>query len=271
MRLSWRAGLRYRERSRLRSIDPASTPLFDGSKDEAEDQTKSLLSELDELQVRLYASATHGVLVVLQGRDASGKDGIVRKVLGEIDPLGFSVHAFKAPTEIEAAHDFLWRVHAKVPGRGELVVFNRSHYEDVLIRRVRRLDPERVWRARYTQIRAFEESLARDGGTAIVKIHPLISKKEQAERFRERLQDPKKRWKFRSDDLADRARWAAYDAAYEAAFAETDADHAPWYIVPADRKWYRDLAVARLIYETLTGLRLRYPEPDEDLSKVKIV
>jgi PPK2 family polyphosphate:nucleotide phosphotransferase len=187
-----------------------------------------------------------------------------------MSPLGFRAVPFKAPSEEEAAHDFLWRIHARVPKRGEMVAFNRSHYEDVLIRRVRKFDTDAQWRPRYGDIRAFEQLLARDANTVVVKFFLHVSKEEQGKRLRDRLGDPTKQWKFNPDDLKDRDMWDAYDRAYADALSETDADHAPWYAVPADHKWYRDLAVANVLHETLKDLKLEYPPPAEDLSKVVI-
>jgi PPK2 family polyphosphate:nucleotide phosphotransferase len=251
-------------------VDPRSTPCFDGDKRAGKAALATLLPQLSDQQRRLYATGSHGLLVVLQGRDASGKDGTLRHVLEGMTPLGFRAHAFKAPTEIEAAHDFLWRAHQVAPGLGEFAVFNRSHYEDVLARRVRGLDPEERWRPRYAHIREFERLLAGDGRTVIVKLYLHISRDEQAERLRSRLDDPTKHWKFRLGDLDDRRLWAEYDRAYTETLTETDADAAPWYVIPADRKWYRNLAVAHVLLETLQALGLDYPEPEEDLSSVRI-
>src|SRR3954453_11531392 len=204
--MSWREALRVRTSSPL-DVDPRATPRFDGGKQAGKEALQQLLPKLSDQQRRLYAGQSHGLLVVLQGRDASGKDGTLRHVLEGMTPLGFSAHAFKAPTEDEALHDFLWRAHAVTPARGALAVFNRSHYEDVLVRRVRDLDPEERWRPRYGSIRDFERLLACDGRTLIVKLHLLISRDEQAERLNARLRNPAKRWKFRVGDLDDRKLW----------------------------------------------------------------
>jgi PPK2 family polyphosphate:nucleotide phosphotransferase len=221
------------------------------------------------LQEALWAEHKHKVLIVLQGMDTSGKDGTIRHVFEGVNPLGVRVASFKAPTPEELDHDFLWRVHPRVPGRGEMVVFNRSHYEDVLAVRVKRLAPPGVWRARYDQINDFERLLA-DTGTVILKFFLHIDKDEQKERLQARLDDPAKRWKFRRGDLDDRRLWPDYMAAYEEALSRTSQKHAPWYVVPANKKWYRNLVVATVLVEALEGLEIQIPEPEEDLKDVVI-
>jgi PPK2 family polyphosphate:nucleotide phosphotransferase len=265
---------RYRvepgQRVHLAGLDAGSTAAFDGGKKEAERVALPTLNErLEELQEMLWAEHRHKVLVVLQGMDTSGKDGTIRHVFEGVNPLGVRVAVFKAPTEVELAHNFLWRVHPMVPGRGEIAIFNRSHYEDVLAVRVRRLAPEEVWQPRYRQIAEFERLLA-ETGTTILKFFLHIDRDEQKKRLQARLDDPAKRWKFRKGDLADRALWDDYRAAYEDALEKTSTEHAPWYIVPANKKWYRNLVVATILVETLERLGMSTPEPEEDLTGVVI-
>ncbi len=221
------------------------------------------------MQEALWAENRHKVLVVLQGMDTSGKDGTIRHVFEGVNPLGVRVAAFKAPTEEELEHDFLWRVHPKVPGRGEMVIFNRSHYEDVLVARVQKLVPPAVWRQRYDQINDFERLLA-DTGTTVLKFFLYISKDEQKERLQARLDDPQKQWKFRKGDLVDRALWDEYLEAYEEALSRTSQKHAPWYVVPADKKWYRNLVVATVLVKALEDLNIQIPEAEEDLKGIVI-
>lgn len=253
----------------LADHDPRETGDFDGGKDEGEARHAELNARLEELQERLWADGRHKVLVVLQAMDTGGKDGTIRHVFEHVNPLGVRVASFKKPSEDELAHDYLWRVHRHTPGDGELVVFNRSHYEDVLVVRVHDLVPEQRWARRYRHIVEWERLLA-DEGTTIVKFFLHISKEEQAERLQARLDEPDKRWKFASGDLAERERWDDYVAAYEAALSRTSTDHAPWYVVPADRKWYRDLVVSQVLVDTLEGLDLAYPEPEEGLDGLNI-
>jgi PPK2 family polyphosphate:nucleotide phosphotransferase len=209
-----------------------------------------LAQEIDELQELLYAAGTHSLLVVLQGMDTSGKDGTIRNVFGEVDPLGCQTVSFKVPTEEELAHDFLWRVHRQTPGRGQLTVFNRSHYEDVLVVRVHSLVPEAVWRKRYEQINHFEQLLV-ENDTILLKFFLHISKEEQEQRLLEREKDVTKAWKLAVGDWKEREHWDAYQQAYEDALAGCSTEAAPWHIVPADRKWYRNTAIATTIIEAL--------------------
>jgi len=252
----------------LGKIDTRSTAGGPDKKHEAEAEFADLHGELAGLQERLYAEGAHSLLVVLQAIDAGGKDGTIKHVFGGLNPAGCRVVSFKVPSEEERAHDFLWRAHAKVPVRGEVVVFNRSHYEDVLVVRVHELVPEKVWRPRYKAINAFEENLTA-AGTRIVKCFLHISKEEQAERFQQRIDDPAKRWKFRKGDLEERARWDDYTAAFEEAIARTSTGHAPWYVIPAGRKWFRNWAISRILIETLKDMDPKYP-PAEDLTGVVI-
>ena len=253
----------------LAQVDTRSIDGAPGPKAETEAVSAGLHRTLAGLQERLYAEGSRSLLVVLQALDAGGKDGTIKHVFGGLNPAGCRVVSFKVPTEEELSHDFLWRVHARTPAHGEVTVFNRSHYEDVLVVRVHELVPERVWRPRYGLINGFEENLAA-AGTRIVKCFLHISKEEQAERFRQRLDDPTKRWKFRKGDLEERALWDDYMAAFEDAIASTSTAHAPWYVVPADRKWYRDWAVTRILVETLEDMAPQYPPPAEDLTGVVI-
>jgi PPK2 family polyphosphate:nucleotide phosphotransferase len=230
----------------------------------------ALTARLDELQEKLYADGRHKVLVVLQGMDTSGKGGAIRKAFEGMNPAGVHVATFKAPTEQELAHDFLWRIHPHAPENGHVSIFDRSHYEDVLIVRVHDLVPKARWKARYGHIRRWEQMLA-DEGTVIRKFFLHISKEEQAARLQARVDNPSKHWKFRKQDLAERALWDDYQRAYEDAIRRTATPHAPWIVVPADRKWHRDLVICRTMVETLDGLDLRYPEADEDLSGVTVV
>jgi PPK2 family polyphosphate:nucleotide phosphotransferase len=253
----------------LADHDPGDTSGFDGGKSEARSELVELNRRLDDLQEQLYANGRERLLVVLQGMDTAGKGGTIRRVFEGVNPSGVRVAAFKKPTEPELARDFLWRVHPQVPTDGEMVIFDRSHYEDVLIVRVHDLVPPERWRARYRHIRDFEQLLA-DEGTTIVKFFLHISHGEQAERLQARLDDPAKHWKFRLADLDERKHWDAYQEAFADAISETARPHAPWYVVPADHKWYRDLVVCRAIIETLEGLDLDYPDSPDDLTGVVI-
>ena len=257
----------------LRRHDTTATPGFTRGKEAAKAAMPALSDEVAALQERLYAEADGGgrrsVLLVVQGMDTSGKGGIMRHVVGAVDPQGIRHTAFKAPTAEEREHDFLWRIRRALPAAGEIGVFDRSHYEDVLIVRVEDLVPEPVWRDRYAHIRHFEDVLA-DAGTSVVKVFLHISKDEQAERFRARLDTPEKRWKFSAADLEVRARWDRYQEAYEDAINETSTERNPWYVVPADRKWFRDFAVSQIVRQELEQLPLRWPKPDYDPRLVRI-
>jgi PPK2 family polyphosphate:nucleotide phosphotransferase len=252
----------------LDKVDTRSTDGAPGDKAETESALQELKDDLAGLQERLYAEGKQSLLVVLQAMDAGGKDGTIKHVFEGFNPASCRVVSFKVPSEEERSHDFLWRVHAKAPARGEVVVFNRSHYEDVLVVRVHDLVPEDVWRPRYDLINDFEANLAA-AGTRIVKLYLHISKDEQAERFQARLDDPTKRWKFRTGDLEERARWDDYMAAFEEALTATSTAAAPWYVVPAGRKWYRNWAVSRILVETLQDMDPQYP-PEEDLAGVVV-
>lgn len=253
----------------LGAWDPDDKHDFDGDKQAGEAALPALNARLEALQELLYAEGKHKVLIVVQGMDTAGKDGVIRHVFEGVNPQGVKVASFKAPTPVELAHDYLWRIHQQTPGRGEIVIFNRSHYEDVLVVRVHNLVPPQVWGRRYDQINAFEQTLAEEG-TTILKFFLHISKEEQKERLQERLDKPEKRWKFAVGDLKERARWDDYTAAYEAALAKTSTAHAPWYIVPANRKWYRNLVISHVIIDALEGLDMQYPAPAAELDAIVI-
>lgn len=225
--------------------------------------------ELEEWQHRLYAEGNRKLLVVLQGMDASGKDGATRHVFRGVNPQGVYVKAFKAPTKEELDHDFLWRVHKAVPGAGMLGVFNRSHYEDVLVVRVDQLAPDEVWRARYEQINHFER-LLHETGTTILKFFLLISRKEQEQRLEERIKNPKKNWKFSREDLLKQGQWNEYQEAYEDMLHRCTTPWAPWRVIPADQKWYRNYAICQAIVETFRTMNPKYPQAIDDLASVKV-
>lgn len=251
----------------LGALDPADTGGID--KDTAKAETKALNRRLEELQELLYAEGKHRVLIVLQAMDAAGKDGTIRHVFDRLNPQGVKVASFKKPTSRELAHDYLWRVHEHTPGTGEITIFNRSHYEDVLIVRVLGLVPEDRWSRRYRHIRDFEQILA-DEGTTILKFYLHISREEQRERLQARLDDPSKHWKFDVGDLEQRKLWDDYMSAYETAISETSTGQAPWYVIPAEHKWFRNLAISRILVDTLEGLNMAYPEQTDDLTGIVV-
>ena len=238
-------------------------------KDSADEQLAAGVERLAELQDRLWAEAKHPVLVILQGIDAAGKDGTVRHVAGAFNPQGVTVSSFKVPTPIEAAHDFLWRIHQRTPGRGEIGIFNRSHYEEVLVVRVHELVPRDVWARHYDQINEFERTLTQEG-TTIIKFFLWISKEEQRERFQARIDDPGKRWKFRKADLDERERWADYQRAFEDALSRCSTDWAPWYVIPSDRKWFRNVAVAEILGDTIAALDPQYPPGEPGIEGIVV-
>jgi PPK2 family polyphosphate:nucleotide phosphotransferase len=251
----------------LANLDPDATHGF--SKGAAIRETAALDTRLFDLQDKLWAEAKRSVLVVLQGIDASGKDGTIRRVMTAFNPQGCNVAAFKVPTAEEAAHDFLWRIHKRTPGKGEIAIFNRSHYEQVLVVRVHSLEPRSVWSKHYDQINEFEALLA-DSGTTIVKFFLHISKDEQRKRFQERYDMPRKRWKFSMGDLEERKLWDKYMASYEDALARCSTDKAPWYVIPANRNWMRNLSVASILAETIADLKPAYP-PEPTLPKNLVI
>ena len=236
----------------------------------AQKATEKLAEQINQLQARMWAEGKASVLLVIQAMDTGGKDGVIRTVGGAMNPAGVHVAAFKAPTEEELAHDFLWRIHRHTPARGDVTIFNRSHYEDVLIVAVHGWITPEVCEQRFGIINAFEQSLV-ERGTRIVKCFLNISKDEQARRLQARLDDDAKRWKFRLGDIKEREHWDAYVGAYERALAATSTPHAPWYVVPANHKWYRDWVVASLLHDTLVGIDPQFPAPEDDLTGVKVI
>jgi PPK2 family polyphosphate:nucleotide phosphotransferase len=257
------------KRAQLARRDPADASAFPDRK-AAEAQCKEDGAQINWWQDRLYAEGKRALLVVLQGTDTAGKDGTIRHVFNETGPIGVTVTAFRRPCEEELAHDFLWRAHVASPRRGFIGIFNRSHYEDVLIGRVKKLAPIEVIEQRYEQINAFEKTLAQNG-TTILKFMLHISKEQQRERLQARLDEPKSRWKFNPDDLEDRKLWDAYQAAYALMLERCSTDWAPWFAIPADRKWARNAAVAAIVRETLEAMRPQYPAPAWDPKDFKVV
>lgn len=244
----------------LGKIDSDERTLFEkGDKDDSLKAFDELQDELQHLQKLLYAQNKHRILVVIQAMDTGGKDGCVKHVFSRIDPQGIIVRSFKKPNDEELARDFLWRVHEKVPRNGQLVIFNRSHYEDIIAVKVKKLLPDKVWKRRYRHVVEFERMLAEEG-TTIVKIYLHISKDEQKQRLESRLENPDKHWKFNPDDLKDRTLWDDFMATYEDLLGKTSTEYAPWYVVPANRKWYRNLVVARIMVDTLKNLNMDFPK-----------
>lgn len=250
----------------LNTIDPGSTLGAPGDKEATLAALPALSAQLADLQDRLAAESQRSLLVVLQGLDAGGKDGTIRHVFHGVNPQGTKVHSFKAPAGDERTHDFLWRVHQVTPAAGEIGIFNRSHYEDVLAVRVRNIAPPAVWKPRFELINAFEALLVHEG-TTIVKLYLHISKKEQLARLQARLDDPDKNWKFRPEDLDDRKLWDGYRTAYNDAISRTATERAPWFVVPADHKWYRNWAVSTILVSTLKEMKPHYPKPLAALPK----
>jgi PPK2 family polyphosphate:nucleotide phosphotransferase len=252
----------------IKDWDPNDT-LDVKDKDESEEILEGNALRLAELQYLLYAENKQAVLVVLQGMDGSGKDGTIRHVMSRINPQGCSVTGFKAPSVQEAGHDFLWRIHHAVPRRGEIGIFNRSHYEDVLVVRVHDLVPKWIWSKRYDQINAFEKLLS-ENNVKILKFFLHISKEKQKEKFIERLEDPKEHWKFNPEDLEKRKLWGEYMEAYEDILERCSTPWAPWFVIPSDKKWFRNLAVSQILVKALEGLNMKFPVSPFDLSKIKI-
>jgi PPK2 family polyphosphate:nucleotide phosphotransferase len=263
---------RYRvppkQKVNLEKWDPSDTSGFDGKEEAALEESKKLTKKLEFLQGMLYAEHKHSALVVLQALDTGGKDGTIRRVFEGVNPQSARVASFKVPTPYEQEHDFLWRVHEQVPGKGEMVIFNRSHYEAVLVERVHKLAPPEAWKERYKDINNFERLLS-ESGTIIMKFFLHISKEEQKKRLQDRLKDPTKRWKFSVNDLHERESWADYVKAYEATLEETSTHYAPWYVIPANNKWFRDLIVSSVIVRTLQRAHMRYPLGPKDLPPGK--
>ncbi len=267
-----RSQFRAAAKVKLDDADASATPLRtkDGGKAKEREQTAALIAQIGVLQEMLYAERRQKVLVVLQGMDTSGKDGTVKALFEGINPAGLQVVSFRAPSADEMAHDYLWRVHRQVPAAGEITVFNRSHYEDVLVPLVLDQIDAATCKRRYAHMRDFERMLA-ETGTVIVKVFLHLSSAEQRVRLQERLDDPNKQWKFDPNDIVQRHHWDAYQRAYEKAIVATDCDPAPWYIVPADSKTHRNLIIAHLLLETMQAMDLHYPAPDPALSTMKII
>jgi PPK2 family polyphosphate:nucleotide phosphotransferase len=253
---------------KLSKIDTSDKGKFE-DKGDAEQASEKTLEKLKDLQDVLYAEGKHALLVVLQAMDAGGKDGTIRHVFSGVNPQGCQVTSFKAPTELELAHDYLWRVHSAAPRKGMIGIFNRSHYESVLVERVKELVPKRVWQKRYEHINAFEKLLA-DEGTVILKFYLHISEEEQKRRLEDRLHDPTKNWKFNAKDLEERRHWDAYVEAYEDALEKCSTDYAPWYVVPADQKWLRNWVISDTIVRTLEELDLHYPAPAPGIENLEV-
>jgi len=254
-------------RVRLSKINPSYSGKHESHED-ALPEIQKHVQRMDKLQYLLYADANQSLLVVLQALDAAGKDGVIRHVFSGMNPQGTSVFGFKQPSRDEAAHDFLWRSHLRTPGKGEVVIFNRSYYEDVLVVRVHKLVPKSVWSKRYALINDFESMLAQDG-TRILKFFLHISPEEQLARFQQRLDDPSRHWKISESDYSERELWPKYVEAYEEAIAETSTKDAPWYIVPANHKWFRNLAVSQIIADTMSEMGLKLPPTRVDISKIR--
>ena len=252
----------------LPKIDPAGTPDAPGDRAATEKASVALKLRLAELQNRLRAEEQRSVLLILQAMDAGGKDGTIKSVFSGVNPMGVDITSFNVPNEDELAHDFLWRVHQRTPARGFIGIFNRSHYEDVLAVRVRKLAPENVWKERFGLINNFERNLA-EAGTTVIKVMLHISADEQAQRLQGRIDDPSKRWKFRLGDLEDRKLWPDYQRAYEDVLAKTSTEHAPWFVVPANRKWYRNWSVLTILVDALERMDPRFPERP-DLAGVRV-
>ncbi|MEV0058890.1 polyphosphate kinase 2 family protein [Nocardia sp. NPDC050718] len=255
---------------RIIDLDTSATPGFTGDKARGKELLTERAAVLSDLQEKLFAhgrtGGKHSVLLVLQGMDTAGKGGIVRHVIGSVDPQGVDHASFGVPTEEEKQHDFLWRIRKRLPAHGQIGVFDRSHYEDVLVVRVHDLVPQSEWEQRYGLINAFEHEVA-DAGTTIVKVAMFVSLEEQKRRLRERLERPDKYWKFNPADITERGYWPEYQKAYQAVLERTNTDHAPWYVLPADHKWYARLAVTELLIDALNGLKLDWPPADFDVAE----
>ena len=257
------------DRLDLAEIDPESTPEAPGKKKETKAELPAIHDRLNELQEVLYAESRRALLVVVQAMDTGGKDGLIRKVFGPLNPQGVRVTNFKSPSDEELAHDFLWRIHHAVPRKGMIGIFNRSHYEDVLITRVHDLVSPKIVKRRYRQINDFERYLAENDVT-VLKFYLHISRDEQKERLQKRLDKPDKHWKFSTADLNERKLWDEYVSAYQAMLAECSTSAAPWYIIPANHKWYRDYAVSQIVLNTLERMNLQYPPPEDGLDAIEI-
>jgi len=251
----------------LETIDASAKPAG-LDREHAEHEFASLTERLRDLQHLMYAEGKRSLLVVLQGRDAAGKDGTIRGVFGPMNPQGCRVTSFKVPSKEELAQDFLWRCHKVAPRRGQIAIFNRSHYEDVLVVRVHDLVPESVWSKRYDHINAFERLLA-DNDTMILKFYLHIDRQEQLERFSKRIDNPKKNWKISDADYSERPYWDSYSRAFEDALSRCSTEYAPWYVIPANRKWFRNLVIAEIVADAMERLRMRFPEPSVDMAEIR--
>ncbi|MBN2258650.1 MAG: polyphosphate kinase 2 family protein [Anaerolineaceae bacterium] len=263
---------RYRikpgQKVKLKDFDPGDKGDWQDRKKESKAEVLKLNQALSNLQELLFASQKHRLLVVFQAMDTGGKDGTIRAVFEGVNPQGVRVANFKTPTPLELAHDYLWRVHTQVPGKGELVIFNRSHYEDVLVVRVHNLVPPEVWKKRYQQINEFERMLVEEG-TTILKFYLHIDAEEQRDRLIERIDNPRKQWKFNPGDLEERKLWDQYMKAFEDVLEKTSTPYAPWYVVPSNANWYRNLVVGSLIVNTMEGFKMKYPQPVENIAQYK--
>lgn len=259
-------------------VEPKSTvklkKIDAGFKDKHEDQdsaledTEKYTRQLRELQYLLYAEDKRSLLIILQAMDAGGKDGTINHVLGNMNPQGARVYGFKVPSAEEAAHDFLWRIHQAAPHRGQVAIFNRSHYEDVLVSRVHNIVPKKIWAKRYNLINDFEKNLV-DNGTHILKFYLHISQDEQLRRFKQRIDDPARHWKISESDYREREYWDDYTKAFEDALSKCSTPHAPWFVIPANHKWFRNLAISQIVVETLESLKMEFPKPTEDMKEIK--
>ena len=264
----WSESLRVRGAHKALLSDSSAATTFGWDKGAAKHKTEKNLRALEDSQYHLYADSSQSMLIVLQGIDAGGKDGAIRNVFTAFNPQGATVTSFKAPAGKEIGHDYLWRVHAACPTRGSIAVFNRSHYEDLIVPMVRKALPPRRVSERFQHIRDFETMLHQEG-TTIVKFLLHISRDEQWERLMARLDDPHKNWKFSMSDLAERERWHLYTSAFKKIVVETSADHAPWYVIPANYKWFRDLAISEIVKTTLEGMSLRWPKPSIEVEPAR--
>lgn len=253
---------------KLCDFDPSFHGKHESHKD-ALPEIEADIRKMDDLQYLMYTEKKHSLLIVLQGLDAGGKDGVVRHVITGMNPAGCRVVGFKQPTAEELEHDFLWRVHPHVPAKGEVGIFNRSHYEDVLVARVHNLVPESVWLGRYELINDFEKLLVRENDTTILKFFLYISKEEQLERFKQRLDDPTRQWKISDSDYKEREYWDDYIEAFEAMLRKTSTKHAPWYVIPANHKWFRNLAISQIITQTLEEMKMTLPKPSVDIADIR--
>jgi len=254
-------------RLRLRKIDPSYCGKH-VSHETAVEETAQGVARMDRLQYLLYADDSRSLLIVLQGLDAAGKDGVIRHLFSGMNPQGTFVAPFKQPTKTELAHDFLWRVHKSAPGKGEVVIFNRSHYEDVLAARVHKLVPRSVWSKRYDLINGFEKMLS-ENGTCVLKFYLHISPDEQLDRFKQRLDDPARQWKISDSDYSERKLWPKYIEAFEEALERTSTKYAPWYVIPSNHKWFRNLAISQIVADAMDGMHLKLPKPSVDLAEIR--